>query len=200
MIKKSMLPKNQQIAKKIEELNEMLKNEYLELSQKYGFSIEEKKIVFLEEMKKRNKQWKVPLWRYLIPREIRHILSLPFIYSMIIPIVILDFFISIYQFFAFPLYGIPKVKRREYIVYDRHFLDYLNLLQKVHCLYCTYVNGLLAYSVEIAARTERYWCPVKAARKPKWQHSWYGDFADYGNPEEWKQKFNTVEKDTQQFD
>ncbi len=189
-----MLSTRQEIIKKIEELNEALRNEYLELEKRYGFSIEKKKVVFLEEMRKRNKEWRIPLWRYVIPKEIRHTLSLPFIYMMIIPIVILDIFISIYHFFAFPLYGIPKVKRSEYLIYDRRFLDYLNLLQKVHCLYCSYVNGLLGYALEIAARTERYWCPVKSASKPKFHHGWYEEFADYGNPEEWQEKFNKMEK------
>jgi len=52
--------------------------------------------------------------------------------------------------------------------------------------------------VEIAGRTERYWCPVKAARKPKFHHGWYSEFADYGNPEEWKGKINDEDafKDT----
>jgi hypothetical protein len=109
---------------------------------------------------------------------------------MIIPTIILDFFVTIYQAVCFPLYRIPKVKRRDFIVYDRRFLDYLNWIEKVHCLYCTYVNGLFAYAVEIAGRTERYWCPIKAAHKPKFHHGWYSDFADYGNPEEWKEKFN----------
>ena len=102
----------------------------------------------------------------------------------------LDIFVTIYNFTALPLYHIPSVKRKDYIIYDRQFLDYLNLIQKVHCLYCTYVNGLFMYACEIGARTERYWCPIKAAHKPKINHSYYSDFADYGNPKEWNEKFN----------
>ena len=182
--------KIQSIIKKIDALNDMLGKEYLKLSQKYGFFIKQKKIVFVEESREKNKSFRIPTWKYVLPTNIRHLLSMPFIYMMIIPTLILDAFITIYHLVAFPLYGIPKVKRREYIVYDRKFLDYLNIIQKVHCLYCTYVNGLFAYAVEIAGRTERYWCPIKAARKPLVQHNWYNDFADYGNPDEWKEKFN----------
>lgn len=36
--------------------------------------------------------------------------------------------------------------------------------------------------------SERYWCPIKAAHKPRFSHGWYKDFADYGNPEDWKEK------------
>ena len=180
----------QDLIKRIDALNEKLGKEYARLAEKYGFYLRQKKVVFLEKFRTRNRLLRIPAWKYVIPTSIRHVLSLPFIYMMIVPAVILDAFITLYHLVAFPLYGIPKVKRGEFIVYDRKFLDYLNVIQKVHCLYCSYVNGLFAYSAEIAARTERYWCPVKAAHRPAVYHGWYEDFADYGNPEQWKEKFN----------
>ncbi len=180
----------EELIKKIDSLNEALKLEYSRLSKKYGFSFNQKKIVFLDKIKIQNRKFRIPTWKYAVPTDIRHLLSLPFIYMMIIPAIILDVFITVYHLVAFPLYGIPKVKRKDYIIYDRRFLNYLNIIQKIHCLYCSYVIGLFAYAVEIAARTERYWCPIKAAHKPKSYHGWYKDFADYGNPEEWNEKFN----------
>ena len=185
-----MESKLRQLEKSLKELNLRLQKEYKKLEERYGFSIHKRGIKFLDNFRRKNKKFRIPVWKYAVPKDIRHILSLPFIYSMIIPSVILDLFITIYNHIALPLYHIPPVKRRDYIVYDRKFLDYLNLIQKVHCLYCSYVNGLFAYSVEIAARTERYWCPIKAASKPKTSHDWYDDFAEYGNPEEWVEKFN----------
>ena len=182
------MPTIRDILEKIDELNTELRKEYERLAIEYGFFLEKKKIVFLEEFRKRNKTFKFPTWKYVIPTNIRHFLSIPFVYGMIIPTVILDIFLTIYQWSAFSLYRIPRVKGSEFIVFDRRFLDYLNLVQKMHCLYCSYVNGVFAYAVEIGARTERYWCPIKAAKKPKFSHGWYKDFADYGNPEEWKEK------------
>ncbi|OGH88142.1 MAG: hypothetical protein A3J93_00155 [Candidatus Magasanikbacteria bacterium RIFOXYC2_FULL_42_28] len=179
-----------EILEKISNLNKELSAKYAQLAEKYGFHFANKKVVFLEEFRKRNLKFRIPVWKYVFPRNFRHLLSLPFIYMMIVPVVILDIFITIYHTVAFPLYHIPKVKRGDFIVYDRKFLDYLNIIQKVHCIYCTYVNGLFAYAVEIAGRTERYWCPIKSAHKPKFHHGWYSEFADYGSPEEWKEKFN----------
>ena len=176
--------------RKMDTLNRRLGEEYTRLSEKYGFTIGQRKITFLDRFRIKNRTFKVPTVKYVFPAEVRHLLSLPFIYAMIVPVVFLDICMSIYHAFAFPLYGIPYVKRSEYIVFDRKFLDYLNIVQKVNCIYCSYVNGLFAYAVEIAGRTERYWCPIKAARKPPVHHSWYGEFADYGNPEEWEKKFN----------
>jgi hypothetical protein len=160
------------------------------MAEKYGFSIQKRTVTFLKEIREYNKKFRIPAWKYVVPTNVRHFLSLPFIYMMIFPALILDLFLTIYNLTALPLYHIPRVKRREYIVYDRQFLSYLNVIQKVNCLYCTYVNGLFAYASELGARTERYWCPIKAAHKPLVHHGWYGDFADYGNPEEWAKKFN----------
>jgi hypothetical protein len=180
------------LIEKIESLNKILSEEYSKLADKYGFVINQKKIIFLQKIKERNKLLRIPAWKYVFPKNIRHFLSLPFIYMMIVPVIILDVFITVYHCVTFSLYRIPKVKRSDYIIYDRRFLDYLNIVQKVNCLYCSYVNGFFAYALEIAARTERYWCPIKAAHKPKFHHDWYQDFADYGNPEEWNEKFNDV--------
>ncbi|HBI33784.1 MAG TPA: hypothetical protein DEA43_03160 [Candidatus Moranbacteria bacterium] len=178
------------ILERMDSLNESLRKEYARLSKKYGFLIKQKRIVFSARIRKRNRKFRIPAWKYVIPKSILHLLAMPFIYMMIVPAVILDVFITVYHWAVFPLCGIPKVKRNEYIIYDRRFLDYLNVIQKVHCLYCSYVNGLFAYCLEISARTERYWCPIKAAQKPNGYHNWYKDFADYGSPEEWNRKFN----------
>lgn len=178
------------LLEKMSELNKQLAEKYEELAKKYGFARSGRKIVFLQKFRLRNRTFKIPVWKYVLPKNIRHLLSLPFIYTMVVPIILLDLFITLYQTVAFPLYRIPKVSRREFIVYDRQFLDYLNWIQKINCRYCTYANGLFAYAVEIAGRTERYWCPIKAAHKPKFHHGWYRDFADYGSPEEWNEKFN----------
>ena len=179
-----------QIVEKINALNKQLSEKYNQLAEKYSFSFSGRKIIFPQEIKKKNKLFKIPAWKYIIPKNFRHVLAIPFIYMMIVPVVILDFFLTLYHMVAFPLYRIPKVNRKDFIIYDRQFLDYLNWVQKINCLYCTYINGFFAYAIEIGSCTERYWCPIKAAHKPKFSHGWYSEFADYGNPEEWNNKFN----------
>ncbi len=57
-----------------------------------------------------------------------------------------------------------------YLAIDRHKLAYLNGLEKLNCLYCSYVNGLTPHVREVAARTEQYWCPIKHARQVRDTH------------------------------
>ena len=83
-------------------------------------------------------------------------MTAPAIYGLIIPVVFLDLFVSLYQFICFGVYKIPKVKRSKYISLDRKKLAHLNTVQKFNCLYCDYANGILAYVSEVAGRTEWY--------------------------------------------
>lgn len=98
-------------------------------------------------------------------RFVKHFLSMPFIYMMIIPTVILDVFLEGYHHICFRLYGLRLVDRSQYIRIDRQKLQYLNLLEKAHCMYCGYVNGLYHYALTVASETEKYWCGIRHEAK-----------------------------------
>ena len=93
-----------------------------------------------------------------------------------------------YQAICFPIYKIPKVRRRDYLVFDRHHLAYLNIIEKINCAYCSYANGAIAFVREVAARTEVYWCPIKHARRVLGPHPHYQGFADFGDAEAFRGK------------
>jgi hypothetical protein len=111
------------------------------------------------------------------------LLTAPVIYSLLLPLALLDTWVTIYQCVCFPIYGIARVPRRHYFVIDRHKLAYLNAIEKVHCTFCSYANGVIAYVREVAACTEQYWCPIKHAQAIPTPHVRYHHFFDYGNAE-----------------
>lgn len=120
-------------------------------------------------------------------KKFNHILGSPFIYAMIFPFFILDFFLEIYHQICFRLYGLPLVNRANYIVIDRHKLSYLEPIDKLNCVYCGYANGLLAYASEISAQTEKYWCGIKHAEYPGIvSPSHHETFIQYGDEEAFK--------------
>jgi hypothetical protein len=110
-------------------------------------------------------------------------LTAPAIYSLLVPLALMDVWITIYQRICFPIYGIPRVRRRDFIAFDRHRLGYLNAIEKANCSYCAYANGLFAYLREVSARTDQYWCPIKHARAMRDPHLHYPSFVDYGDAE-----------------
>lgn len=118
---------------------------------------------------------------YVLKGNVFSLLTAPVIYSLLLPLVMLDLWVTLYQSICFPIYGIPRVPRRRYFTVDRHKLAYLNGIEKVHCTFCSYANGLIAYVREVTARTEQYWCPIKHARAIPTPHERYRAFLEYGD-------------------
>jgi hypothetical protein len=134
----------------------------------------------------RHRLLKARLLRYILGARPAMILTAPAIYALIIPLVLLDLFVAVYQAACFPVYGIPRVRRGDYFAFDREHLAYLNALEKINCADCAYANGLVAYVREIASRTEEYWCPIKHARRVLGVHPRYGSFVDYGDGDSYR--------------
>lgn len=158
------------------------------------YKIKGKRIEFEVAVKQAHRQLKTSLFRWLVTNRPQNLITGPIIYSMIVPLVLLDLCVSFYQLTCFPIYGISKVRRKEYLVFDRQQLDYLNAIEKFHCAYCAYGNGLLAYVTEIVGRTEEYFCPIKHARKVLGPHSRYARFLAYGDPTDFAARLEEFRK------
>lgn len=182
----------EQLVQKIKTLDEELHTLLYEQQRKLYKATENGRIEFEKSVRNGHKQLKVGIFRWLGTSKPSHIISAPFIYGLFIPVVIFDLSITIYHQICFRLYGIPLVKRSKYIVIDRHRLAYLNMVEKINCIYCEYVNGLIAYSREIASRTEQYWCPIKHAHKMIDSHKRYANFIDYGDAKQYKERAQQV--------
>jgi hypothetical protein len=156
------------------------------------FRIESRKIVFEQDVARLHRAIKTGASRYFIDAHPLIILTAPVIYSLLIPIGLLDLFIMAYQAICFPVYKIPKVRRRDYLIFDRHHLAYLNIIEKINCAYCSYCNGAIAFAREVASRTEVYWCPIKHARRVLGPHPHYQGFADFGDADGFRTKMALV--------
>ena len=145
------------------------------------FQINGKRIEFESSVKAAHRKLKKNFFHWLVTNRPQNLITGPIIYGMVLPLMMLDFFVSFYQFTCFPIYGITKVRRADFIVFDRSHLGYLNFIEKFHCTYCEYGNGLMSYMAEILARTEQYFCPIKHAHKVLGTHARYNRFLDYGD-------------------
>jgi hypothetical protein len=177
-----MTPSTEELLARIHELQEQVEQEYRRLREELARQREELAERFLE-LQRRNK---IGLWRYIRGSRWPVILTAPLIYSGWIAFALLDAFVSLYQAVCFPVYGIPKVRRAEYLVFDRADLPYLNAIEKFNCFYCSYGNGVVAYAREVAARTEQYWCPIKHARRIRDAHERYPRFFEHSDAEAYR--------------
>ena len=150
------------------------------------FGLERGRVVFEEEVLRRHRELRTRLSRYIANARPMVVLTAPLIYALIVPLLLLDLCVTVYQAVCFPAYGIAKVRRRDHFIFDRHHLAYLNALEKLNCAYCSYANGLIGFVRAIAGRTEQYWCPVKHARRMVAAHEHYRAFLDYGDADAYR--------------
>jgi hypothetical protein len=153
-----------------------------------NYTLQSGRVRFEQEVLRAHRGLRVNLARYVFRADVMHVVTAPIVYSMIIPLVLLDIFVTIYQAVCFPAYGIEKVRRSDHLIFDRYHLAYLNLLEKINCAYCSYGNGLVSYVREIAGRTEQYWCPIKHARRVIAAHEGYDAFAEFGDADAFRNR------------
>ncbi len=177
-----------QLMAKMAELEDDLRTALHEQESKMFFEIKGKRVEFESSVKAAHKKLKTNFFRWAVTNRPQNLITGPIIYAMIVPLMLLDLCVSLYQWTCFPVYGVVKVKRADYIVFDRHQLNYLNFIEKFHCTYCEYGNGLMGYMAEILARTEEYFCPIKHARKVLGTHARYKRFLNYGEATDYAAK------------
>jgi hypothetical protein len=189
-----MTPQIADLTARIHVLESELEAELAKKRAELRIGLEHGRIAFEEELLRRHRELRQKLLPYMFGADPLVMLTAPVIYAGIIPFVLLDIFVTIFQAVCFPIYGIAKIKRSDYLVFDRHHLAYLNALEKLNCAYCSYANGVIAFTREIASRTEQYWCPIKHARRLVGAHARYALFADYGDGENYQARLAELRK------
>ena len=185
----------QQLLEQITALEDDLRKALSEQQSSVFFQIKGKRVEFEQTIKQTHRRLKRNFFRWLVTDRPQNLITGPIIYSMIIPLLVTDLFVSFYQMTCFPIYGIKKVRRDDYIIFDRQQLHYLNFIEKFHCTYCAYGSGMISYVSEIIARTEQYFCPIKHARKILGTHKRYAQFLEYGMAENYQAKLEAFRRD-----
>jgi hypothetical protein len=181
-----MTPRVEGLVDRAHDVNNDLRRVIGQSQRQWNRRLNRSRIWFDRELRRRHRRLKLGIVAYIGQGSVINLLTAPVIYSLIVPFALLDLWVTIYQSICFPIYGISRVPRRRYFAVDRHKLAYLNAIEKLHCTFCSYANGLIAYVREVAARTEQYWCPIKHARTISGPHGRYALFFDYGDAEHYR--------------
>lgn len=184
-----------ELAGRLRALEEEFEREIDARRARFRYSVARGRVVFEAEVRREHTRLRKKTLAFLRDSPVGSLAIAPFVYGLVLPLLLLDAAIWLYQQVCFRVWGIAGVKRAEYVVLDRHHLGYLNGVQKLNCLYCSYANGLVAYVQEVAARTEQYWCPIKHAIRIKATHRRYRDFAEYGDAAAFRGRLNKLRRD-----
>ena len=195
-----MNPKISELLARIQHMEQEIELEMKRKRAELQADFEETRVRFEHEVLEQQRRFKTGLLTYVFSAKLSTALTAPIIYAVFFPMVLLDVAVTLYQIICFPVYGIARVKRSDYFVFDRSHLAYLNLLEKFNCAYCSYGNGLMAYAREVVARTEQYWCPIKHARKIMAAHPYYTGFVDFGDAQGYKRELEELRAELAKLD
>lgn len=177
-------------------LEERLEQELKKDRALYKNNIKEEVFEFGKDIKKEQRRFRKGVIQFFKESNVLNFLTSPVIYSLLVPVILTDIWVTLYQHICFRVYRIPLVKRSDYVVIDRQHLAYLNWIEAMNCAFCGYANGIIAYAREIASRTEQHWCPVKHALRIKDPHERYNKFLEYGDAEGYRAKLSTYRKNS----
>ncbi|EIF51595.1 MULTISPECIES: hypothetical protein [Sulfurovum] len=192
---------NDKIREMIEEIDKMkvkLAKEIDKQENHISYEIKNGYVTFEQEVLAKQKENMKNLLTWFREVPFLHLLTAPLIYVMVIPAIIFDVLLFIYQQIAFRIFKFEFIKRSDYMHFDHHYLGYLNAIEKLNCLYCSYFNGLMLYASAISGRTELYFCPIKHAKKVIAQHKYYEEFLSYGDEEDYQEKLKDLRETSQQ--
>lgn len=192
---------NDKIREMIEEIDKMklkLAKEIDKQENHISYEIKNGYVTFEQEVLAKQKENMKNLLTWFREVPFLHLLTAPLIYAMVIPAIIFDVLLFIYQQIAFRIFKFEFIKRSNYMHFDHHYLGYLNAIEKLNCLYCSYFNGLMLYASAISGRTELYFCPIKHAKKVIAQHKYYEEFLSYGDEEDYQEKLKDLRETSQQ--
>lgn len=190
----------QALLNRLHEIEVELEERLAERREEFAYRLEEKRVVFEAEVLAQHRRLKTGLIRFIRQSPVLSLITAPVVYMLIVPLVSLDAFVWLYQRVCFFVWNIPRVRRTDYVVMDRHNLAYLNGIQKLNCVYCGYANGVIAYAREVASRTEQFWCPIKHALRVKEPHRRYRDFLEFGDAEGFRQQLEILREEIRKLE
>jgi len=188
---------NNKIKEMIEEIEAMkvkLGEEIAQQEKDISYEIQNGYVKFEKDVLDKQKKNMKNLLTWFREIPLLHLLTSPLIYGMIIPAILFDVILFLYQQIIFRIYKFEFIKRSDYIIFDRQYLGYLNSIEKLNCMYCSYFNGLMYYASAIASRTELYFCPIKHAKKVAYKHEYYDEFFEYGVGNDYQEKLKNLRK------
>lgn len=185
-----MTARMQELAAEIVRLQSELDREIESRRKALGWELKERIGEFEKGVAATHKQLRLGMVKFFGRTSLSVVLTAPVIYSLVIPMIIVDLWVSAYQAICFPAYRLPRVKRSDYLAFDRQNLSYLNIIEALNCSFCAYSNGVIGYAREVASRTEQYWCPIKHAVRISDPHRRYYEFLEYGDAEGYRARLD----------
>ena len=82
--------------------------------QRWHYRLERGRVWFDNEIRRAHQRFKQSIPAFIAAGSVFNLLTAPVIYSLIVPLLLLDLLVTLYQWICFPIYGIAVVRRQPY--------------------------------------------------------------------------------------
>jgi len=110
-----MNPQINEFLDRIRQLEVDIEQEVQRRRQQFQADFDQRKVKFEHEVLNQQRRFKQGVVNYLLTSDWRHLLTMPLIYPVLLPMLLLDVMVSLYQWVCFPLYSMPRVKRSDFL-------------------------------------------------------------------------------------
>ena len=124
-----MSPTIAEILERLGQAEDDLEKAFAERREAMAFLLRGRKAVFDARIAALHRALRTGTWAYVRRARPSVVLSAPFILAVAAPLAVLDLFVTVYQAVCFPVHGLKKVPRGDFIVFDRAQLGYLNAIE-----------------------------------------------------------------------
>ena len=104
----------------ISDLQEQMEALFDDAREQFRYTLDGGRVRFSKEVQEFQRRFRVSSLRYILTARLSSVLTAPVIYSMVVPLLITDLTFTLYQQVCFRAYGVARVRRRDYLVNDRH--------------------------------------------------------------------------------
>lgn len=116
--------KIEELMARVRELQAELEKDLEEKRGRFRYHLEDRRVRFEQDILALHKRLRTGSLRYVLA-PLLFLLTVPIIYAAVLPLLLLDLTVTVYQAVCFPVYHIPKVERAPYFAFDRELLSYL---------------------------------------------------------------------------
>jgi hypothetical protein len=107
-----MAPYVERIVRRLHEAEEDLQREVHEQQRRWRFEVHRGRVRFDRGIRDAHRRMKQGIPAYIREGSLLSLVTAPVVYSLIVPLLVLDVWTTVYQCVCFPIYGVPRVHRR----------------------------------------------------------------------------------------
>jgi hypothetical protein len=89
---------------------EDLKREVKDQQRRWQYRVHRGRVWFDKELRETHRRLRQSIPAYILEGNLLSLLTAPIIYSLLLPLVLLDLWVTLYQSICFPIYGMPRCR------------------------------------------------------------------------------------------